>query len=115
MAGYSEGLEQREQAIVTWEVLVSQDKTEDIPMAQRQYEIQKHMQEPVAYVTSANPDIMYLHEVMKAPGRDQFKRAMDKELQDHIARKHWERRSAKRDESTGYGVGYAMQEADRHT
>ena len=84
-AYYLEGLEQREQGIVAWEVLVSQDKTEDIPAAQRQYEIQKHMQEPMAYMVSANPDIMYLHEAMKAPDRDQFKRAMDKELQDHIA------------------------------
>ena len=84
-AHYLEGLEQREQGIVAWEVLVSQDETEDIPTAQRQYEIQKHMQEPMAYMASANPDIMYLHEAMKAPDRDQFKRAMDEELQDHIA------------------------------
>ena len=48
------------------------------------------MQEPVAYAVSANPDIMYLLEAMKAPDRDQFKKAMDKELQDHIARRHWE-------------------------
>ena len=64
MAHYSEGLEQQEQETVAWEVLVSQDKTEDIPTAQRQYEIQKHMQGPVVYVVSANPDIMYLHEAM---------------------------------------------------
>ena len=48
------------------------------------------MQESVAYVESANPDIMYLHEAMKAPDRDQFKKTMDKELQDHIARNLWE-------------------------
>ena len=59
-------------------------------MAQRQYDIQKHMQEAVAYAVSVNPDIMYLHEPMKEPDRDQFKRAMEKELQDHIAHKHWE-------------------------
>ena len=47
-------------------------------MAQRQYEIQKGKQEPVAYAVSTNPDIMYLHEAMKAPDRDQFKKAMDK-------------------------------------
>ena len=58
--------------------------------AQRQYEIQKGMQELVAYAASINPDIMYLHEAMKAPDCDQFKKAMDKELKDHIARKHWE-------------------------
>ena len=50
-----------------WEVLISQDETEDIPTAQRQYKIQKHIQEPMAYVASANQDIMYLHEAMKAP------------------------------------------------
>ena len=59
-------------------------------MAQRQYETQKGMLEPVVYAVSANPDIMYLHEAMKAPDRDQFKKAVDKELKDHIAHKHWE-------------------------
>ena len=63
---------------------------EDFPTAQRQYEIQKEMQEPVVYAASANPDIMYLHEAMKVPDRDQFKKAMDKGLEDHIACKHWE-------------------------
>ena len=48
-AHYSEGLEQQGQGIVAWEVLISQDEMEDSPMAQRQYEIQKGMQEPVAY------------------------------------------------------------------
>ena len=50
-----------------WEVLISQDETEDLPMAQRQYEIKKGMQEPVVYAASMNPYIMYLHEAMKAP------------------------------------------------
>ena len=58
---------------------------EDLPTAQRQYEIQKGMQEPMVYAASVNPDIMYLHEAMKAPDQDQFKKDMDKELQDHIA------------------------------
>ena len=87
---YLEGLEQRGQRIIAWEVLISQDEMEDLLTAQRQYEIQKGMQEPVAYAASENPDIMYLNEAMKAPDHDQFKKAMDKELKDHIARKHWE-------------------------
>ena len=87
---YSEGLEQLEQGIVAWEVLISQDEAEVLPTAQRQYKIQKYMQEPVVYAASMNPDIMYHHEAMKAPHRDQFKRAMDKELEDHIAHRHWE-------------------------
>ena len=87
---YLEGMEQRGQGIVAWEVLISQDEMEDLLTAQRQYEIQKGMQEPMVYAASANPDIMYLHEAMKAPDCNQFKKAMDKELKDHIARKHWE-------------------------
>ena len=62
---------------------------EDLPTAQRQYEIQKGMQEPMVYAASVNPDIMYLHEAMKAPDHNQFKKAMDKELKDNIAHKHW--------------------------
>ena len=89
-AHYSEGLEQQGQGIVAWEVLISQDEMEDLPIAQRQYEIQKGMQEPVVYAASVNPDTMNLHEAMKVPNQDQFKKAMDKELQDHIAHRHWE-------------------------
>ena len=33
---------------------------------------------------------MYLHKVMKAPDCDQFLKAMDKELDNHISCKHWE-------------------------
>ena len=65
-ACYSEGLEQQEKRIVTWEVLVNPDEAKDMPMAQRQYKIQKQMQQHMAYAVSANPDIMYLHEAMKA-------------------------------------------------
>ena len=87
---YSEELEQRGQGIIAWEVLISQDEMEDLPMAQRQYKIQKGMREPMVYAVSANPDIMYLHEAMKVPDHDQFKKAMDKELKDNIVHKHWE-------------------------
>ena len=36
-----------------------------------------------------NPDIMYLHEAMRVPDQDQFLKAMDKELDDHISHEHW--------------------------
>ena len=62
---------------------------EDHPVSLRQYEIQKEMEDPVAFVTSTNPDIVYLHEVMRTPNCDQFLKAMDKELDDHISCEHW--------------------------
>ena len=81
---YDEGQEQCDQVLVTWEVLISQDEAEDKPMANRQYEIQLSMQEPEAYAASTNPDIMYLHETIKPPDQEQFKKAMDKELGNHV-------------------------------
>ena len=52
---------------------------------------------PLALVTeyfceallSADPDTMYLQEALKQSDRDEFLKAMKKELSDHIQRKHW--------------------------
>ena len=45
---------------------------------------------PMAFAASADPDTMYLHEAMKQPDKKQFVEAMEKEIQDHSKRKHWE-------------------------
>ena len=67
MVRYQQSLGQREQGIVAWEVLVNQDEQETIPTAQQQYELQMQMAEPIVYADSNNPDILYLHEAMRAP------------------------------------------------
>ena len=67
MVRYQQSLAQREQGIVAWEVLVDQDKQETIPAAQQQYELQMQIVEPVVYAISSDPDILYLHEAMRAP------------------------------------------------
>ena len=66
------------------------DECEDHPASSHQYKIRKEMEDPVAYAASMNPDIIYVHEVMKVPYCDQFWKAMDKELDDHISCEHWE-------------------------
>ena len=66
-ARYQQSLAQREQGIVAWEVLVDQDEQEMIPTAQQQYELQLQMAEPIVYAASSDPDILYLHEAMRAP------------------------------------------------
>ena len=38
---------------------------------------------------SADPDTMHLHEALQQADRNDFIKAMKKELQDHITRKHW--------------------------
>ena len=38
---------------------------------------------------AANPDTMHLHEALRQPDKDQFLKAMRKELVEHITRKHW--------------------------
>ena len=66
--------------IVAWEVLVNQDEQETIPTAPQQYELQMQMAEPIIYDASNDPDILYLHEGMRAPDRAQFLQAMECEI-----------------------------------
>lgn len=42
-----------------------------------------------AFVSTSDPDTMTLDEALKQPDRDEFIKAMKKELMDHIERKHW--------------------------
>ena len=46
---------------------------------------------PVALVASmADEDTMYLHELVKAPDRDKFFKAMKEEISAHSEQGHWE-------------------------
>ena len=47
------------------------------------------MVEPIVYATSNDPDILYLHEAMRAPDRAQFLCAMEHEIKGHEEGKHW--------------------------
>ena len=69
---YQQSLDQQDQGLVGWVVLLYQDEPEQTPMAKQQYDTQVAMAEPLIYATSSNPDIMYLHEAMKAPDRKNF-------------------------------------------
>ena len=89
MARYQQSLAQREQGIVAWEILVDQDEKEMIPTEQQQYELQLQMTEPIVYAASSDPDILYLHEAMKAPDQAQFLQAMEREIKGHEEGKHW--------------------------
>ena len=60
-----------------------------IPPAQQQYELQMQMTEPIVYAVSSDPDILYLHEAMKAPDQAQFLQAMEQEIKGHEEGKHW--------------------------
>ena len=42
-----------------------------------------------AMAASANPDILYYHEAMKAPDREKFLLAMEEEVRTHSEGKHW--------------------------
>ena len=41
------------------------------------------------FKATTNPDILYLDEALKAPDRDEFIKAMLKEVRDHECRGHW--------------------------
>ena len=56
---YDQSINQRNQGLVAWEVLLDQDEREDVPMAESQYAIQKSMENPMAFAATTNPDILY--------------------------------------------------------
>ena len=56
---------------------------------QQQYDLQMEMAEPVIFAASSNPDILHLHEAMRAPDCQQFQRAMEQEIKGHEDGKHW--------------------------
>ena len=58
-------------------------------MAKQQYKLQVQLAEPIVYATSSDPDILYLHEAMRAPDCTQFVKAMEREIQGHEEGKHW--------------------------
>ena len=45
--------------------------------------------EPIVYAASSDPDILYLHEAMKAPDRAQFLKAMECKIKGHEEGNHW--------------------------
>ena len=80
---YDQSMMQRSQGLVAWEVLMDQDKREDVPTASSQYAIQKALEDPIAFAASCNPDILYWDHAMKAPDRDKFIEAVGIELDGH--------------------------------
>ena len=69
---YEQSIAQRDQGLVTWEVLLDQDEQEQVPTAASQYKIQKSLENPLAFAASDNPDILYWDQAMKAPDRAKF-------------------------------------------
>jgi hypothetical protein len=77
-----ESIEQQQAGIVAlhveWEVL------HDIS-----YTIQDKMEQPMAFVASTNPDVMYMDQAMKEPDSQHFHEAMLKEVKAHTDNGHW--------------------------
>ena len=80
---YDQSVTQRGQGLVAWEVLMDQDKREDLPTASTQYAIQKALEDPIAFAASYNPDILYWDQAMKAHERDKSIEAVGIELDGH--------------------------------
>jgi hypothetical protein len=59
-------------------------------MHEDDYSLQNETMNPIVFVSHANKDTMYFHEAMQAPDADEFIKAVVKEVNDHIERKHWE-------------------------
>ena len=53
------------------------------------YQIAEELEDPIAFVASANPDIMYSDQAMREPDSAQFEKAMLDEVKAHTDNKHW--------------------------
>jgi hypothetical protein len=60
-------------------------------MHEDDYKMQDDMTDPIAFLArTSDPDTMYYHQAMKQPDRKEFAKAVIKEINDHVERKHWE-------------------------
>ena len=80
---YDLSMNQRDQGLVAWEVLLDQDEREDVPTAESQHAIQKAMENPMAFAALNNPDTLYWDQAMKAHDRNKFIEAVLTELDGH--------------------------------
>eukprot|EP00957_Ditylum_brightwellii_P208650 15358370-Ditylum_brightwellii.AAC.1 len=53
-------------------------------------EIDRHMEDSIAFSASNNPDTLYYHQAMRQPDRDSFIQVIIKEVNRHIEGQHWE-------------------------
>ena len=54
------------------------------------YATQKDLQDPMVFVASNNPDILYIDQAMAAQDSDEFRKAMAVEVALHVDNEHWE-------------------------
>jgi hypothetical protein len=59
-------------------------------MHEDEYRIEDDMTDPIAFLAKADEDTMYFHQAMKAPDKEEFVKAIVKEMNDHIVAKNWE-------------------------
>jgi len=60
------------------------------PMHELDYQDQDNRDDPISYLAKTDSDTMYLHQALQEPNRDQFIRAVIKEVKDHISKGHWD-------------------------
>ena len=54
------------------------------------YAMQNDLLDPMAFVASNNPDILYIDQAMEAPDSDEFRKTMAAEVALHVDNEHWE-------------------------
>jgi hypothetical protein len=59
-------------------------------MHEDEYRIQDEITDPIAFLANTDEDTMYFHQEIEAPDRDEFVKAIVKEMNDHIVSKNWE-------------------------
>jgi len=54
-----------------------------------QEELEIDKAHPIAYAASNDPDTLHLHQALREPDANEFRKAMQKEIEDHERRGHW--------------------------
>jgi hypothetical protein len=83
-------------------------------MHEDEYRIQDEMTDPIAFLAKTDKDTMYVHQAMKAPDRDEFVKAIVKEMNNHIVSKKLgagpKMRRPSGSKGTRFRVGYESKE-----
>eukprot|EP00957_Ditylum_brightwellii_P172136 13104673-Ditylum_brightwellii.AAC.1 len=58
-------------------------------MHEDDYRIQDQMQDSIAFKATTDPDMLYFHQAMAAPDKEDFVGTIVKEINGHIEKQHW--------------------------
>ena len=82
--GIDQGLQ-----ITSFKTIVAEPESYYEALHEDDYVLQEKMMDPIAFKANGDPDNMYYHQAIRAPDKEDFMKAIVKEINDHINGNHW--------------------------